>query len=313
MLGPWLLMLVSERPTITLEIDPCLELDVELVHETLELELGAGPELRGAAAAGAADTQVSLDCDPSGGATIQLVDPLTQTSATRVVELSGSQSSERRSEQLAWSAAALVRSTWSSLELDPPARPRDRATRRAARVGHRPSSPWHLGDGFTVRSFLGADAPSLMLGEQVEVVHRPRRHLAWKADGELAYWRVPIPGETELINTLSVSVAPALLVWGEIPSRAPRGAGTVGLYGGAGLRVGGVRMRGGALGSSDGFEAFAGPLAMARASVDLGRFVGLALDAEAGWILHGPERPNDVPLSFVGPWVSGVIVIVSAF
>ena len=312
MLGPWLVLALAtgERPAITVEIDPCLELDAALVHETLELELGAGPELRGAAAAGPEDTQLSLDCDPSGDATIRIVDPHTQTSATRSVELPPP---ERRSEQLAWSAAALIRSTWATLELDPRARPRDRAARRAARVGHRPSSPWHLGDGFTVRTFLGPDAPALMLGEQVEAVHRPLRHLAWKADGELAYWRVPIPGETLRVNTLSISVAPALLAWGEFPSRARRGAGTVSVYGGAGLRVGGVRMRGGDLGSSDGFEAFAGPLAMARASVDLGRFVGLALNAEAGWILHGPERPNDVPLSFVGPWVSGVIVIVSVF
>ena len=58
---------------------------------------------------------------------------------------------------------------------------------------------------------------------------------------------------------------------------------------------------------------YAGPLATARASVALGRFVGLALEAEAGWILHGPQRPNDVPVSLIGPWLNGVIVIVSRF
>jgi hypothetical protein len=47
--------------------------------------------------------------------------------------------------------------------------------------------------------------------------------------------------------------------------------------------------------------------------VSLGRFVRLAVNAEAGWILHGPVRPGGVPMSLVGPWANGVIVLVSAF
>jgi hypothetical protein len=202
-----------------------------------------------------------------------------------------------------------------NVELERPSdRRRTRAERTAARVARRPSTPWELGDGFAVRSFFGPGTPSLMLGEQVEAVHRPLRHLAWKADGELAFWRVPVEdqGTTDEVATLSISAAPALLGWGEIPGRGHRGAGTVALYGGAGFRAGAVRMRSDEWGNSN-FRSFAGPLAMARASVSLGRFVGLALNIETGWLLHGPTRPNGIPLAFHGPWANGVIVIVSRF
>ena len=303
-LGP-----VPERPRVVIEADACLELDAELFHETVELALGAGPELeRGPGAPG--DTRVLVDCAGVDEVEITVIDPLTTTTATRTRPLADA---ERRSEALGKQVAVELRAVWLPLAVEPSARPRSRATRTAARVAERPASPWALGDGFVVRSYFGADSPRLMLGEQVEVVHRPLRHLAWKADGELAFWQVPVDDETDRIRTLSISAAPVLLAWGERPSQAPRGAGTLAFYGGAGLRVGGVRMRSNNHGDSAGFRAYAGPLASFRTSVALGRFVGLALNLEAGWLLHGPERPNGVPLSLRGPWANGVLVIVSRF
>ncbi len=298
------------RPGVAVDVDPCLEFDEELMLETVELLLGAGPEY--GAASGPDDTRVLLDCDAAGGVELTVIDPIADASLVRTVELPPP---EHRAERLAEQAVNLVRAAWLELALERPAeRSRTRTERIAARVARRPAAPWALGDGFVVRSFFGPDSPALMLGEQVEVVHRPLRHLAWKADGELAFWRVDVerdgtPGE---VATLSISAAPALLGWGEIPGRGRRGAGTLALYGGAGLRVGGVRMRSDAFGRT-GFMAYAGPLAMARASVSLGRYVGLALNVEAGWLLHGPERPNDIPLTLRGPWLNGVIVIVSRF
>jgi hypothetical protein len=298
------------RPGVALQADPCLELDDALLHETVELQLGAGLDLH-AGPGSPGETRVLLGCGGDGSAEITVIDPLSATTLTRIVELPGP---AERSEQLGKRAATLVRAAWLNLALErPPARSRARST--AARVARRPAAPWELGDGFVVRSYLGQDSPRWMLGEQVEVVHRPLRHLAWKADGELAFWRVPVEvdGVTDEVRTLSISAAPALLGWGEIPSNARRGAGTVALYGGAGFRAGGVRMRSEAFGDSSGFRSYAGPLATVRASVSLGRFVGLAVNLEAGWLIHGPARPSGVPLSLRGPWTNGVIVIVSRF
>lgn len=306
-LGSLLSITTPTRPGLVVSADPCLELDVDELHETIEFQLGAGPEYRGDAAGTATDTQLLLDCSDDGRAELTVIDPLTDTSATRVVGLPTS----RRTEQLGWAAAALVRSVWMNLALDARAT-EDRPARRAARVARRPVSPWELGDGFAVRGFFDPSSPRLMLAEQVEAVHRPLRHLAWKADGEFAA-AVPIEEGAPRVKIRSISVAPSLLAWGEIPARGRHGAGTVAIYGGAGLRIGGVRMRGGSLGESRGFELFAGPLATARISVSLGRFVRLAVNAEAGWILHGPVRPGGLPTSFVGPWANGVLVLVSSF
>jgi hypothetical protein len=314
-LALWLGSLLSlshpTHPGLVVHADPCLELDGDELHETIEFQLGAGPDYRGDAAGSATDTQLLLDCHPDGRAELTVIDPLTESTATRIVDLPAT----RRTEQLGWAAAALLRSVWMNLALDAVPVEDSAARRRAARVARRPVSPWELGDGFAVRGFFDARSPRLMLAEQVEAVHRPLRHLAWKADGEFAGFSVPIEQGTESgrVKIRSISVAPSLLVWGEIPARGPNGAGTVAIYGGAGLRVGGVRMRSEEFGESRGFQPFAGPLATARISVSLGRFVRLAVNGEAGWILHGPVQPGGVPLSLVGPWANGVIVLVSAF
>jgi hypothetical protein len=307
-----LLLATEPRPSLVVNVDPCLELDNAALRETIELRLGGGPEYRDSVTAQANDTLLLLDCADEHTVELTLIDPISAVTVTRTVELPPP---ERRVERLGEHATALLRSAWLNVELERPSdRRRTRAERTAARVARRPSTPWELGDGFAVRSFFGPGTPSLMLGEQVEAVHRPLRHLAWKADGELAFWRVPVEdqGTTDEVATLSISAAPALLGWGEIPGHGRRGAGTVALYGGAGFRAGAVRMRSDEWGNSN-FRSFAGPLVMARASVSLGRFVGLALDVETGWLLHGPSRPNGIPLTFHGPWANGVIVIVSRF
>jgi hypothetical protein len=230
----------ATHPGLVVHADPCLELDVDVLNESIEFQLGAGPEYRGDAAGSTTDTQLLLDCSDDGRAELTVIDPLTDTSTTRVIDLP----SKRRSEQLAWAAAALLRSVWMNLALDADPIEDTRAARRAARIARRPVTPWELGDGFVVRGFFDARSPGLMLGEQAEALHRPLRHFAWKADGELAAFGVPVEvdGVSDRVKIRSVSVAPSLLAWGEIPARGHNGAGTVAIYGGAGLRVGGVRM-----------------------------------------------------------------------
>jgi hypothetical protein len=314
----WLALLLAlgpdeAPPSLVVDVDPCLELDAGELRETIELRLGPGIEHRGGAAARAGDTQLLLDCANEGTAELTLIDPISEVTVTRTVEMP---SPERRVDRLGEHATTLLRSAWQNVALERPLEGRRTRTERiAARVARRPSSPWELGDGFVVRGFFAAGSPTVMLGEQVEVVHRPLRHLAWKADGELAFWRVraELEGTTDEIATLSISAAPALLGWGEIPGRGRRGAGTVALYGGAGFRAGGVRMRSDSFGDSGGFRSFAGPMVTGRASISLGRFVGLAINVEAGWLVHGPDRPNAIPLSLLGPYANGVLVIVSRF
>jgi hypothetical protein len=305
-LGSLLSTTTPTHPGLVVHADPCLDLDVEALHETIEFQLGAGPEYRGDAAGSATDTQLLLDCSEDGRAELTVIDPLTDTTTTRVVEIPTS----RPTEQLGWAAAAMLRSVWMNLALDTNAVEDSPAARRAARVARRPVSPWELGDGFAVRGFFDPRSPRLMLAEQVEAVHRPLRHLAWKADGEFAA-ALPLEHDGPRVKIRSISVAPSLLAWGEIPARGRNGAGTVAIYGGAGLRIGGVRMRSESV--HRGFEMFAGPLATARISVSLGRFVRLAINGEAGWILQGPVQPGGIPRSFVGPWANGVIVLVSSF
>ena len=315
MLAAWLIAsLVSVspvRPGLTVEADACLDVDGAKLLDSIEHQLGAGPEFRGMAAATGDDTQVLLDCTPDGRVELTIIDPQTSSTTTRTIDMPPD---PRRAEQLGWAAAAAVRATWMQLALDHQ-RPSTPAGRRAARVARRPVSPWELGDGFAVRGFFDPRSPKLMLGEQVEALHRPLRHLAWKADGELASFPVPVESEgmRGRVVTRSISAAPALLAWGEILGHGRGGAGTVAIYGGAGFRIGGVRMRSREFGDTRGFRAFAGPLATARVSVSLGRFVRLAVNAEAGWVLHGPVRPDGVPVSLIGPWANGVVVLVSAF
>ncbi|NVB38713.1 hypothetical protein G6O69_12800 [Pseudenhygromyxa sp. WMMC2535] len=318
------------RPSLVVHLHPCLDgrVALETLHESLRHELGAGLEFRGAAAGQAGDTQLLIDCGSGGGSKgddsllLRVIDPLSEAALTRALRLEALDASpERAAESLARSAAALLRALWMDLVLDREAvsdsSPRSpasspRVLRRARRIARRPSSPWQLGDAFMARTFLGEGAPAWMLGEQVQAVHRPLRHLAWRADGELAFRRVRVDLESgaSRINTLMISAAPSLLGWAEFPGSGPRGAGTAAIYAGAGLRVGAVRMR-----SPDDpghFETFAGPLATARASVSLGRFVRLALDAEAGWALIGPEHA-EADLRLRGPWLSGALSLVSSF
>jgi hypothetical protein len=319
MLAAWLIALLVSvspgHPGLTVEVDACLELDRAELLDTVEQQLGAGPEYRGTAAATSVDTQILLDCTTDARVELTIIDAQTSSTTTRIIDMPPA---SRRAEQLGWAAAASVRATWMQLVLDR-GRSSTPAARRAARVARRPASPWELGDGFAVRGFFDPRAPQLMLGEQVEALHRPLRHLAWKADGELAFLPLPVEGRVEdqtqraRVVTRAISVAPVLLGWGEILGRGRGGAGTVAFYGGAGFRVGGVRMRSDVFGDSQGFRAFAGPLAAARVSVALGRFVRLAVNAEAGWLLHGPINPNGVPVSLIGPWANGVLVLVSAF
>jgi hypothetical protein len=310
-LGSLLSFTPATHPGLVVHADPCLELDADELHESVEFQLGPGIDYRGAAAGLATDTQVLLDCTEDGRAELTVIDPLTHTTATQVLTLP----TTRRSEQLGWAAVALLRSVWMNLALDADPIADSPAARRAARMARRPVTAWELGDGFAMWGFFDPRSPTLLLAEQAEALHRPLRHLAWKADGEIAAFgeRAEKDGEFGRVNILAVSVAPALLGWGEIPARGRNGAGTVALYGGAGLRIGGVRMNSENLGGSKRFELFSGPLATARISVSLGRFVRLAVNAEAGWILHGPVRPGGVPMSLIGPWANGVIVLVSAF
>jgi len=302
----------AARPELVVVADPCLEVDADALRGTVELELGPGIEYRGDAAASSTDTELLLDCGGEGEVELTIIDPLSETHATRIVALP---EPARRAEQLGWAAAAFIRATWTVLELDAGGEARrDPRTRRAVRAARRPPSPWQIGDGFVVRGLLDRASPRVMLGEQVEVLHRPTRHFAWKADGELNAISAPVTfdGTSDRVWTLAIHAAPALLAWGEFRSARPKGRGTVALYGGAGLRVGGVRMTSSEWGRSR-FELFAGPFATARASVSLGRFVRLAVQGEAGWILHGPREPSGVPLSFVGPWINGVLILVSSF
>ena len=128
----------------------------------------------------------------------------------------------------------------------------------------------------------------------------------------------------ELLPSSLASSAARALAFGELalavtlvlppsrPAAAVAAAGLLALYGGAGLRMGGVRMRSAEFGNT-GFELFAGPFTTARASVALGRFVQLAAQAEAGWLLHGPRNPQGIPASFIGPYLNGVLILVSSF
>jgi hypothetical protein len=238
--------------------------------------------------------------------------------ASRTFDAPDSADPQQRAEALALAVADLVRSTWHTLEQEAPAtlelsdpdHTNTRTRRRARNIARRPTAPWLAGDGFVVRSYFGERAPAIMLGEQVELVHRPLRNLAWKIDGELAAWRVPVEVGGQ-VRTMSLTIAPALLGYGEFGgSTRPGRPGRVAIYGGAGARFGGVRMLGEAS-QSGKFRPLGGPLATARIEVVCHRFVRLAMVGETGWLLAGPDDPQG--LRMLGPWANGALVIVSAF
>lgn len=312
-----------ERPSLVVTVDAgheaCVDVELARLHEAVELALGWAIEHRHAAPAQPWDTTASLRCIGEGEPAIELSvhDPQTGTTSSRVLDEPSSRDPKARAEQLGLALADFVRATWLLLDQEAPATldpiDPDHSTahtrRRARNVARRPTAPYLAGDGFVVRHYFGERAPALMLGEQVELVHRPLRNLAWKIDGELAAWRVDAPGGE--VRTLALTVAPALLGYGEFGgSSRPGRPGRVGLYGGAGARVGGVRMLGDASRSA-GFRPLAGPLALARIEVSCGRFVRVALVGETGWLLAGPDDPQGV--SMRGAWVNGTFVIVSAF
>jgi hypothetical protein len=314
----------SDRPSLVVQIDrgdeACVDVDLPHLHDAVELTLGWALEHRQAAPALQGDTVVTIACVENGDLAIELGidDPQTGTIASRMFDAPTSADPERRAEVLAIAVADLVRSTWHALEQEAPAvleandpeHTSTRTRRRARNIARRPTAPWLVSDGFVVRSYFGERAPAIMLGEQAELLHRPLRNLAWKIDGELMAWRVPtdVGG---VVRTLAVTVAPALLGYGEFGgSSRPGRPGRVAIYGGAGARFGGVRMLGEASTSRE-FRPLGGPLATARIEVACARFVRLALVGEAGWLLAGPEDPQG--LRMLGPWANGVFMIVSAF
>ena len=311
------------RPSLVVQVDrgdeACVDVELARLHESVELALGWSLEHRPTAPAQAWDTQVSIACVSAEAPTIELAirDPQSGTIASRVLDAPNSSDPARRAEAIGLAVADLVRSTWHVLEQEAPRElePIDpdlssvRTRRRARNIARRPTAPYLAGDGFVVRSYFGERTPTIMLGEQVELVHRPLRNLAWKIDGELAAWRVPVDaGE---LRTMTLTVAPALLGYGEFGgSSRPGRPGRIAIYGGAGLRVGGVRTLG-AASPSAGFRPLGGPLATARLEVVCGRFVRMALVGESGWLLAGPDDPQGLRMR--GPWANGALVIVSAF
>lgn len=310
------------RPSLAVAVDRghehCVGVELEHLHDAVELALGWAIEHRHAAPAQDWDTAVALRCVGEGTPAIELTirDPQTGTLSSRLLDEPLTSDPRQRAEQLGLAVAELVRATWLQLELDAaaqlepidPDRSSARTRRRARNVARRPTAPYLAGDGFVVRHFFGVDAPTLMLGEQVELVHRPLRNLAWKIDGELTAWRVD--AEDGPVKTLTLSVAPALLGYGEFGGTSrPGRPGRVAIYGGAGARVGGVRMLG-EPSPSRGFRPLAGPMATARLEVSCGRFVRVALVGESGWMLAAPADPG---VSMRGAWLNGTFVIVSAF
>lgn len=312
-----------DRPSLVVQIDrgdeACVDVDLPHLHDAVELALGWALEHRHAAPAQPQDTEVTIACVAEGEPKIELAirDPQTGTIASRMFDAPTSDDPVERADILALAVADLVRSTWSALEHEAPAsleshdpnRSSARSRRRARNIALRPTAPYLAGDGFVIRSYFGERAPQLMLGEQVELVHRPLRNLAWKIDGEWAMWRVP--AELGPMKTMTVTVAPALLGYSEFGgSSRPGRPGRIGMYGGAGARVGAVRTLGEGS-QSRKFRPIAGPLATARIEVSCGRFVRVALVGEAGWMALGPDDPQGV--SLLGAWANGTFVIVSAF
>lgn len=312
-----------DRPSLVVQIErgdeACVDVDLPHLHDAVELALGWALEHRHAAPAQPEDTEVTIACVMIGEPKIELAirDPQTGTIASRMFDAPDSEDPEVRAEILALAVADLVRSTWHALVQEAPAesavhdpdRSSARSRRRARNIARRPTAPYLFGDGLVVRSYFGERAPQLMLGEQAELLHRPLRNLAWKIDGEWAMWRVP--AELGPMKTMTVTVAPALLGYAEFGgSSRPGRPGRVGIYGGAGARIGGVRTLGEGSASRK-FRPLAGPMVTARAEVVCGRFVRLALVGELGWMAVGPADPQGVGMR--GAWANGTFMIVSAF
>ena len=111
------------HPSVSLEVDPCVQADVAEVRRIVGIELGALLEDRepagGAATTkGASDTtRVTVAC---AGPLVELRvdDPLTGKGLTRPIDLSTS-SATARSRLLAIAIAELVAASWTELESNP--------------------------------------------------------------------------------------------------------------------------------------------------------------------------------------------------
>jgi hypothetical protein len=315
----------AARPSVSMQLDPCVPVEPEPFRRILAIELGTSIESQVRSGGHAGHTHVRLGCVPSG---VELVvdDGVTRKTMSRVLDVRALDPSSR-TRLLALATAEFVVASWIELSVQPeplvePVGPRPSpAAQKAARQVVREKQAavpdrqlgWDFGAAATLTGWTSLDA--VIPGAGLGVLHRPVQHFAWALSADFGFQRVNVPeGQVELAL---FSGAGQLLAGGR--------AGRWEFFGGVGARFGAVRMAGVPadpgieLGQSD-FGAFGGPLLAGRVLFHAHPNLRIGLEAEAGLtalplqlVSQDAAGNSSVSLELAGAWLSGGLIVAGGF
>jgi hypothetical protein len=312
------------RPSVSMQLDPCVPVEPEPFQRIVAIELGTSIESQVRSGGHAGHTHVRLGCVPSG---VELVvdDGVTRKTMSRVLDVQALDPSSR-TRLLALATAEFVVASWIELTVQPepsvePVGPRPPpAAREAAREVVREKEAavpgaqlgWDFGVAATLTGWTSHS--DVIPGAGLRVLHRPVQHFAWAMSADFGFQRVDVPeGQVELAL---FSGAGMLMAGGR--------TGMWEFLGGVGARFGAVRMAGvtqdpSQAGQSD-FGGFGGPLLTGRVLVHAHPNLRIGLEAEAGLtvlplqlVSQDAAGNTSVSLELAGAWISGGLIVAGGF
>jgi len=307
-------------------VDPCVPLDLAHFRRLLSIELGTSIDYQAEAPREEGQTWVHLACAP-GGVALQLQDGVTHKSMMRVLDTDSVAPAER-TRLLALAVAEFVVASWVELRAVPqpslralgaPAAPPPEVQRvvddvvdRKLPPGPPPSaatSSWEIALGPGLEWFASHTGVFATLSLRLVQASPP---LAFLIGGDVGLMNVPVvrlESEVAQVDVLRASALAALLFGREV--------GPVSLWGGAGLRLGIVRLVSesnlSGLRDLEFSRVSGGPLLLGRVGHRFSENFGVGFELELGvvtlpvqaTVLAGGMELKDPQLEFSQVWLAG--------